>query len=258
MASLISNKTDGRDVETDFLECLQSMHSNVQFPMSQVFEQDLPKEKPKQGREQCLVEKAKEAREGIKNVFVDTNSSLHRLTHAAHVCPCITPTHSIYSTALERYLTTQDLMHCQGFWPSCMDPKTYQAMQDNRKKGQDLVGNSFSTTVFQAVFLSSMASAPASWSTIQAKTIPSGQQGPPQGPTLRRVRGKRPAPAYDHANIWSMVQKEKRKEAKKQSAAKAKKRLKYRRKKKGADGRKFSKGKKTEATIWEKEQLTLS
>ena len=252
MASLISNGMDGRDVGQDFLDCLEAMQSNQQLPMSAVFEQGLPKQSPKAGIEAAIVQRAQAAHEGISSVFVDTVTSLQRPTHSAHVCPCITPTHPIYSTALERYLTQKDLMHCQGFWASCLSPETYKSLQDDSKRGQDMIGNSFSTTVFQAVLLSSMASATAAWNAIQAKPVLSdgGEQGPAQRLPLRRVTGKRPAPAYEFANIL------KNKKVKAPRANKTK-RSKYCRKRKGIDSRKHNKGKKTEATLWEKEQLTL-
>lgn len=257
MGTLISPNSDGRNVENEFLDCLESMHSNVQFPVSRIFETDLPKENPRNGREKSLVTRAQEAHPGTRSIFVDTSTSLQRPCSAPMVVPCITPSHPYYSTALERYLSPRDLMHCQGFWPSTLSPKTYKLLtEDEVKKGQDMIGNSFSTTVFQAVLLASLASAPAAWETIQTRAAARqcGDQKHCQvAPlVLRRVQGKRRSPAYDFALVHKKVKEKSR------SNAKVRKKRVYCRKKKGLDSRKFSKGKRAEATLWEKEQVSPS
>ena len=246
------------EISMDFQQCLHRMHSNWQLAPELMWEQDLPKVSPKNDREKKLVDMAKAANIGITNVLIDCASSLRRPTHAAYAVPCITPTHAIYSTELGRYLSTTDLLNAQGFWKSCFSPSTYQHLLSNPELAQDIVGNAFSSTVFQAVFIASLASAPDAWSTLPG----TGSGDTAMEPALcqafgvrRRVRSKRPAPEYDSAK-GSLVKPRKKSSRQKQSGPKKKsKRQIYKRKKKNVDSRKYSKGKRDEATIWDKEQV---
>ena len=178
--------------------------------------------------------------------------------HAVHLWWFLASRQAIHTTARHwSALSPRDLMHCQGFWPSTLCPKTYKLLtEDEVKKGQDMIGNSFSTTVFQAVLLASLASAPAAWETIQTRAAARqcGDQKHCQvAPlVLRRVQGKRRSPAYDFALVHKKVKEKSR------SNAKVRKKRVYCRKKKGLDSRKFSKGKRAEATLWEKEQVSPS
>ncbi|CAK9054369.1 Malate dehydrogenase 2 [Durusdinium trenchii] len=256
LASVMSGSFHGQNAGEEFTECLKSMHSNFRFPSAELWQQGLPTDKLKTAREERLVQMAKEAFPGSTDLFVDCASSLNRPTHAAYAVPCITPTHPIYSVELERYLTARDLLMAQGFWPTCFSPTSYQFLLDNPDLAQDLAGNAFSSTVFQAVFMSALATCPQAWETVHTASGTEHAGGKADAP-LRRVRGKRSAPEFGEPHAGFTLQTSAKPKAcpKKSQQAKAKKKRRYARKKPHIDSRKFSKGKRKEATLWEKEQL---
>lgn len=258
LASVMSGSFHGQNAGEEFTECLKSMHSNFRFPSAELWQQGLPTDKLKTAREERLVQMAKEAFPGSTDLFVDCASSLNRPTHAAYAVPCITPTHPIYSVELERYLTARDLLMAQGFWPTCFSPTSYQFLLDNPDLAQDLAGNAFSSTVFQAVFMSALATCPQAWETVHTASGTEHAGGKADAP-LRRVRGKRSAPEFGEPHAGFTLQTSAKPKAcpKKSQQAKAKKKRRYARKKPHIDSRKFSKGKRKEATLWEKEQLCL-
>ena len=171
------------------------MRSTCQFPLEAVF-CDLPQEPPRDGRHSEVVAKAK-ALANYNNVFVDCNSSIGRIAFARNVLPCITPTHSIYSAGLGRYMTTEDLLQAQGLWRSCFKDDVYNQLL--KTCGQDIAGNSFSSTVCQAVVMASFATAPAAWDTLLSRDVDSDDTS--KRPSLkRRLREKQPAPEYGLPN----------------------------------------------------------
>ena len=131
------------ELNTCFHEMLDSMQSNFQFPMREVFEKKA-QEKPKEGRHTKLVDFSKKVFSGNPNIFVDCSTSLKKHIHAADVCTCITPGHPVYSTELKRYLTGKDFLMCQGLWPSCWSATGFKELVSNPRFAQDLAGNSFS------------------------------------------------------------------------------------------------------------------
>lgn len=94
------------------------------------------------------------------NIFFDCSSSTSRdVESATEVTTCITPQHSIYSIALERFLQPIELLAGQGIWRDDSENKAaFDKMAANSKLSQDLAGNSFTSTVVQAMFLTAMVS----------------------------------------------------------------------------------------------------
>lgn len=252
------------EISMDFQQCLHRMHSNWQLAPELMWEQDLPKVSPKTDRERKLHDIAAQAFSGMSNVFIDCASSLQRPTHAAFAVPCITPRHQIYSIELGRYLTIKDLLNAQGFWESCFSPATYRHLLSNPDLAQDIIGNAFSSTVFQAVFIAGLVAAPHAWDTVPEApstdmALDTGSarlDEVAQGVILRRLKKKRPAPEFGPSKVSFVKQGEGSKSRKQMVKKKGvvEKSKKYKRKRRNVDSRKFSKGKKPEATIWDKEQ----
>ena len=263
VASLMSSSHDKDALGEVFSDMLSAMKSNWHFPEELFWEQGLPREPAKNQREQQLLERAKAAFPGMNNVFFDTSSSLDRPVHCAGAVPCITPSHGIYSTNLERYLTTKDILNAQGFFESLFSPEGYQFLLDNPVLAQDMAGNAFSTTVCQAVFLSTLAAAPHIWESVG---VTRQEDAPAQHPAqqadapLRRLKGKQSAPSYGPAltrgwkRSFAAVQGSDREKKPRRKNNKDRK-SKYKRKKQNVDSRKFSRGKRVEATLWEKEAV---
>ena len=194
-----------------------------------------------------LIKRAKEVLDG-NDLYIDCSSSLARPVWSSGTVPCITPSHGVYSTRLNRHLTAAELLNCQGMWSSCFSEDTYAKLVNDPKLAQDLVGNAFSSTVFQAVFLTSLVSSPHSWDDEPLQAAARRKEktdGPSTSTELRRVKGKRKAPEFGPA-----------KEAAKCGRRRIGKRG-YKRKNPKIDSRtKTSKGKKVCATLWDKEQLS--
>lgn len=171
--------------------------------------------------------------------------------------PCLTPEHPVYSTLLQRYLQAADYLNLQGFWRSALREETYQALLDDPSLCQDICGNSFTAPVFQAVFLTSLAAGDSAWNTVAA-TSQSGKDHSNEV-VLRRITRKRKAPEYGEPIVvnWSMGKSGRKPTAKTGNVKRARgPRQRYQRKKGRVDSRKFSKGKKKTATLWDKEALT--
>ena len=251
------SKSDLND-RFDFL--LHSMQSNFQFPMSEVF-QKKTHEKPKEGRHDQLVKFSRNLFAGNPNVFVDCSTSLKNHIHAADVCTCITPGHPVYSTELKRYLTGRDFLMCQGLWPSCWSSDVFQWLVSDPKFAQDIAGNSFSSTVCQAVVLAMFGCGQDAWKTL-TRTVSAPLAPPAQPPAaVRRVRSKRPAPEFDHLVKHPPNKKEKKEPNPREIKLKRKRAPHYKRKVPGVDGRTKQaqswkpRGKKPMVSIWQKEML---
>lgn len=244
------------------------MQSNFQYPLRKNFPQQ-HKEPPLNGKHSRLVEMALDDAINTSNIFVDCSTSVNKqyLIYAHGAVPCVTPKHPYYSCSLERYLTGTDLLACQGLWPSCFSEDGYKALMADERFAQDLSGNSFSSTVAQAVLLASFACCEHAWDATEFAPIhPEAQMVPTPPSTMlscRRIRGKRSAPEFDHAllpaekrgkkndkNVGEGIGKEIVREPKN-----ARKRV-YKRKDPGCDSRTKSKGKKATATIWQREQVS--
>jgi len=133
---------------------------------------------------------------------------------------------------------------------------------------QDFAGNSFASTVAQAVLMTSLTCAPAGWDDLspaegdggkvhaQEVSRSSSTTGGGTGePIMRRLRRKRKAPEYDQmvaATDTNLVGDQS--EGKEQKKGRRKKGP-YKRKVPGQDSRRNGTGKKPSATIWQKEQV---
>ena len=212
---------------------LDSMQTNFQFATDLNFPK-LPEELPQEGRHTEHVNLAIADGFSCTNIFVDCAGSMERRTFAYSVLPCITANHPIYSVHLSRYMQACDYLNAQGLWQSTMSSEVYQELLADPVLAHDLAGNSFSSTVVQAVFISSLACCGDSW----ASLLPLNPTEP-----LRRIRKKRPAPQYD-----ALVQHEGKR---KKPGRKRKHQQRYRRK----EAPKKNKGKKSVASLWDKEKL---
>ena len=101
---------------------------------------------------------------GSHNLFVDMSSSLQRreIPGACVDCStCITPSHSIYSTFLKRYVKPVEMLGLQAIWENdARNPEAFKAMATS-SWAQDLCGNGMTGTVVQAVVLAALASSDA-------------------------------------------------------------------------------------------------
>lgn len=241
---------------SSFPSCLEELASRVKIPNDQFF---LPaKEVPiKPGRQAEVLEQAAELY-GRENLYVDVSTSTKRTMAAANVVPCVTPSHPIYSTRLNRYLLKEEFLRVQGLWPSCFKEDVYE---EYIEMGQNLAGNSFSSTVCQAAIIASMVTCPKSW-----EAIPSRRGDPQSNPVdssapagipmlgcgdtvLRRITGKRKAEAYDCFKNHSQNKPSK--------STRRRRKMPWRRKAPGVDSRKLSKGKKKMVTISDKLKVLL-
>lgn len=258
LATLITSRPG--EVCAEYGECLQSFQSNCTFTAESIFANQ-PKCAVKAGRHQHLVKLAKESAPDCNALFVNCNGSYSRPVYAEQVVPCVTPGHPVYATHLERYLGTSDFMNVQGFFESSWSSEIYQELLSKPSFTHDLVGNSFTTTVAQAVILTTFAVAADAWGTVstrisQMEDDSTKQAGQTADVVLRRIRGKRKAGEYGPPRMGVIAGSTRRpKPAKKGKRVSGVR--KYKRKKKGVDSRSFAKGKHESATLWQKEQLRL-
>eukprot|EP00435_Cladocopium_sp_Y103_P014574 s3958_g3.t1 len=252
-----------REVSQEYAQALQSLRSNFQFPLSQIFEKLSPQ--IAKGRHKELVAMAQARSPCSNNLYVDCASSKERIAYGDGALPCITPSHPIFSTLLQRYLGKKDFLNCQGLWESCFSREAYRHLL--AMDSQDVAGNSFSSTACQAVVLSSLTCATGAWGAIlraesssaKAQECPlvKAQGGDqvqvpaPQPGILRRLKRKQPAPEFDQGQGEKVRRDEKRKRGHLPGRGKGR----YQRKVKGVDSRKESSGKSKSVTIWEKEQV---
>ena len=90
---------------------------------------------------------------------------------AANVLTCVTPKHEIYSNLLSRYVKPQEYLNAQGIWR--VDAENVQAYDKMLENGlaQELAGNSFTSTVVQAVVLASFVTCEC-WLHIDLQEMP--------------------------------------------------------------------------------------
>lgn len=210
------------------------MQSTFQFPPEMSFV-NAPKEPPQAGRHQLHVSKAVEASFNRSDIFVDCAGSDARTTWAVQVLPCLTANHPIYSVQMERYIRAEDALNAQGIWKTEMPAEAYEAMISQPHVARDMAGNSFSSTVAEAVLLASLISCSSSWLSL----VPTGGAQPCQ---LRRIREKRPAPEFTPP-----------------TSTKQRRYLRFRRghgRYKRREDPKKNAGKKSMVSIWDKEQLS--
>lgn len=90
---------------------------------------------------------------------MDCSSSLDYQESALDVSTCLAPTHGVFSVYLERRLLPEEHLSLQGIW-RC-DAESVEAYDElvnlnNGKLAKDIAGNSFSATVAQAAFITSL------------------------------------------------------------------------------------------------------
>ncbi|CAK9018622.1 unnamed protein product [Durusdinium trenchii] len=140
---------------------LSSLQTHFHFRMEECFLSDQPQEKIRGGRLQDQINVAMEkARAGHgENIFVDCSTSSQRAPEAAtNVVTCVSPTHDVYSNLLQRFLKPEEFLWAQGIWRAdAENPVAYDEMISSGL-AQDLAGNSFTSTVVQAIVLSSFVS----------------------------------------------------------------------------------------------------
>ena len=90
---------------------------------------------------------------------------------AANVLTCVTPKHEIYLNLLSRYVKPQEYLNAQGIWR--VDAENVQAYDKMLENGlaQELAGNSFTSTVVQAVVLASFVTCEC-WLHIDLQEMP--------------------------------------------------------------------------------------
>ena len=246
---------------------MDALSSNSQVADSDIFFQNAPEEEFKSKRHELLVKKALETHDG-ESIYVDCSTSNQLLMSACGVVPCVTPTHPVFSVRLKRYLLPEEYLRIQGIWPSCYQPDVYKHYV---QIGQDIAGNSFTSTVCQAAIIASLVTCPTTWRKLPSKQESNSLDGNPASKAAnmvqerivgqpdyagsnpsdtvrRRIVGKRKASAlYDgkqEGNESKGTPKPRIRGKKKRGA--------YKRKVAGVDSRKSSKGKKPQVSISQK------
>lgn len=224
------------------------MKSNFQFSLRQNFPATYT-ENLKPGRHTKHVESAIEEAFCKTDLFVDVHGAEGRKCVAYGVCPCVTDGHVVWSVELGRYLNGEDFLNCQGLWKTAFSEQTYTKLVHDDPFAQSLAGNSFTSTVVQAVLLSAFVCT-SNWDTLceHLGNDAGDQVSVPPSDLLRRIRGKRKAPEFESFRT------EEPEPMGKKGKGKTRKR-KYKRKVEGSDSRKDSKGKHTMASIYDKEML---
>eukprot|EP00438_Fugacium_kawagutii_P003844 Skav230665 [mRNA] locus=scaffold2185:137293:147423:+ [translate_table: standard] len=225
---------------------MEAMKSNVRFPSDWMFAPK-PEESLHNDHHHDLVAAVLEEEAFESNdIYIDISTSLSRKASAHGNVPCITPAHPYYSLRMKRYLNHIDLRNAQGIWESAFTKKGWKTLLKNSKLSKGLAGNSFSATVAQTVFISSLVCSQQAWQSKCPTTnfIVSQGQGGSDPAVLRRIRGKRRVEAYDGIEL-PLVKK---------TCRKRKTRV-YQRKMKGEDLRKKNTGKKKMACLMEKEAV---
>ena len=253
------------------------LKSNVQFPLEQMFppRPDMSCD-PRPGRHADHVAAAQERFFNSTNIFVDCQGSKRMRVSEMHAVPCLTPSHDVYYLAQRRYLTSLDFLNSQGLFPECFSDATYTQLLDDAKLCQSLAGNSFSSTVNQAVLLTSLISCANTWECLSMSSAPVQVKASTPGMQFHRVRSKRKAPEYDckrpdsllaaessqqackmrkRDGVGSSDQQDQEQNQKDVDKVQKNEKKKRRRKVPGEDSRKNAPGKRVGATIWQKEQL---
>jgi hypothetical protein len=167
---------EGQDLD-DFSsrmhDTLHSMASEIRFPFEAVFDATIP-EAPVEGNAALNVQQALESsaiKNGSSNLFVDTSTSSQWASEfAENISTCIRPTHSIFSTRLNRCITAKEMFLCQGiFAQDFNNPDAIEHVLQNPKDAQSLAGNAFASTVAQVQLLAGLVNAVA-WKHVAPST----------------------------------------------------------------------------------------
>lgn len=254
----VTGATNPDSMRTTFAASLIDMASEAQISRDEIF-CPAPEQSLQEGRHEELVAAA-ERLYGSGDLFVDVSTSKQRVIANCGGVPCTLPTHPVWSNRLHRYLNASDFLRSQGIFPESFKPEVWDTMVNTPGFGQDLAGNSFSSTVCQGVLLAAMCAAPTLWAPVGQDLL--DQSSAPtlghaaasaHGRPLVRVRAKSTRPEYDFA----LSEKKSSPKQQVQRVKKTLKKRKYHRKTPGFDSRLLSKGKKTMITVWNKLELLL-
>ena len=247
LAHMANGETSKSRFSEQFLDGLRSTRTNFQFGMDVNFEKPSAESELKLGRHSELVAKAKECIPS-QNLFIDCSSSTDRNAFVDGVLPCVTPSHPIFSTALNRYVYPREFLQAQGIWPSLFNESAYTFLLENG--AQEFAGNSFTTTVCQSAILAAMTTGAGFSKTLEIERCKAN--GTYRSGGFKRLRGKQaaicPGPAAERKD--GLLQKKQKTKKKRKGTAPH-----YKRKAEGIDSRKMAKGKKEGATIWQKEKV---
>lgn len=242
IATLITGREGSRDNADLYNACMDSMKTTFQFPLKTNFPSDHTDEL-KEGLHTYHVKNAEKLAFARRDLFVDCQGSSKRPVCTFEVAPCLTRTHQVWSVELSRYLDSVDLLNCQGLWKSAFSDSAYREITSDPTFSHCLAGNSFASTVVQAVFISTLVACPLAWESARPH-----QQQDQQEPaaTMRRVTRKRKAPEYDHCLPC---------QGKGKGRNQTRPKRRYQRRNPETDSRKNNKGKSKVSSIWDKEQV---
>lgn len=140
---------------------LKSMGGTLRFNFDDVFDRTLPAvELDGQAADNVQESLERNAlKNGSSNLFVDTSTSSKWDTeYAEAMTTCIRPTHPIYSTELNRYITVAEMFQAQGLFVNDFEhPAAVESLIQHRpKEAQDLCGNAFASTSVQAQLIAGL------------------------------------------------------------------------------------------------------
>lgn len=240
------------EMESTYTTVLNAMASHSKIASGEIF-LPAPQQSLQKGRHEEVLANALKAC-GSRGLFVDCSTSVRRTVAMNCGVPCVLPTHPVWSVDHQRYLGASDFLRAQGIFPGSFKKEVYETMLNTNGLAQSIAGNSFSSTVFQAAALASMAATPAVWAGEACQRPQPPCHEPGASTTLRRVTGKRKRPEYDFA-LPLQKPSSKKKSSPKQRAQK--KRRQYTRKEPGVDSRILSRGKKPMVSIAKKLEMLL-
>lgn len=124
-------------------DTLLNFGSQLNFPFTEVFAQNLPIQKVENSGQSKAVMRAiqKASTEGKgQDLFIDVTTSESRNEFNISMLPCVNPKHPVYSTRMERFVLPEEFLSCQGIWAN--DYPVPAAVQKTCKKqlAQDLAG----------------------------------------------------------------------------------------------------------------------
>ena len=256
IACLNSGSGSREEVLEKFVGCIDSMQTNIRFAENLYFA-DLERQPPRKGHHETIIGTALSANFGGRSIVVDCMPSAGRLVWAHDAVPCILPKHEMYHVGLERYLEAEDFLNAQGLWRCCWSEDAWESLRTDTAFARDLASNSFSSTVNQAMLLTTMVTCTDAWMAIQKSHDCVGPNAAAEPHcVLRRLRKKRKAPEYVPPPGPPPPMRPAK--SKRRVANGRRRRGEYTRVVKGVDSRKNSNDKRPVSTIWQKEKVCLA
>ena len=115
------------------------------------------------------------------NLFVNIGTSKDRVEFASETTPCISPSHKIWSTKLQRTLLPLEHFHAQGVWRCDTEvPEAFDSLLSDQTLARDMAGNGMTSTAVQAACLAAFVSSNV-WGQVPESTASSIQ---PASPTV--------------------------------------------------------------------------